>query len=327
MAMKNWKPTHRILNLELKHNQNQIGANQYYEDFHYVDLSQILSTINSRLYRQGRVYRIKNIVVHDGNGDAFVKFATLPHTWPMQKAWQTALKHYLQMNDSVSEDALSTAARLGRYHDFRIYMTKDHITDPDTPQFMDVEQQNIVPSEFNYSTFTDQDGGGANQVVMYAMGGGSTATQQSCLQAFHELMTKAEDGTSDEAVVNWENGFYSNLIETSTGDDDILQNRSEDYDNPPYPVDTFPGLGQGDEPWTMRELHIASQFGPQAATGGFDVPLGLLLIETAMTSSTTEESPNIIGIQIELEEGTYKGVHAEPYGTPKRINAKTWRVD
>ena len=125
MAMKNWKPTHRVINLELVHNQSQANSSNYYEDFHYVDLSQILSTINSRLYRQGRVYRIKNIVVHDGNGDAFVKFATLPHTWPMQKAWQTALKHYLQMNDLVSEDALSTAAKLGRYHDFRIYMTKD----------------------------------------------------------------------------------------------------------------------------------------------------------------------------------------------------------
>ena len=62
-----------------------------------------------------------------------------------------------------------------------------------------------------------------------------------------------------------------------------------------------------------------------SAVGGFDVPLGLLCIETATKGEYTNEDPNVIGIQIELVPGAYKGVHAPSMGTPKR-NSNGWRV-
>ena len=66
-------PCQRVLRYLLQHTGNG-------EDSHYIDLARDLSLLNRRLYRQGKVYGIAGITVHDnviqGTGDTFVKACT-----------------------------------------------------------------------------------------------------------------------------------------------------------------------------------------------------------------------------------------------------------
>ena len=55
--------------------------------------------------------------------------------------------------------------------------------------------------------------------------------------------------------------------------------------------------------------------------GGFEVPLGLICVETGASAGD-----NKIGLIIELAPGDYKGVSAESMGEPKKVNGKVWKV-
>lgn len=321
-------PTHRTIRLDLEHNGLDNG-NGMFEDFHYVDLSEQLSAINSRLYRQGRMYSIANISVHDSQGDAWLKFCTIPNTWPMHKAWKVGMENWLNMNAKLP--TIGEAAKAAKYSDYRVYMNNDHRTDLDVPMFTDVEGGKIRQAEHNYTRYVSTDGGSADDFTAHMMGEHSgtagTYASVSLIEAYEEVINQP---TTIFEEPDLDTGVWNNLMEVGAANDDISQALTDDYDGAPWDTSVFPGQKDGAisnsiAPWCARETHIASTISPMSAVGGFDVPLGLLCIETATKGEFTNEDPNVIGIQIELVPGSYKGVHAPSMGTPKR-NSNGWRV-
>lgn len=325
---KTTQPAHRFIRIDLNHTSpNTANDFGYYEDFHYVDLAGILSAINSRLYRQGMMYHIANISVHDRQG-GWTKFCTVPNTWPVMQAWKKGFEKWLQMNyESMDEATLRNVSRAARWSDYRVYFNSDHKDDADKAEFVDVEGNTINFEEQNYTKYTSTDGNTADEFTAHIMGGhlGSAPnrTSVSLLEAYAEIVNHPD---TEDTSVNVANGVWANLLENEGASDDIIVDLKEDYDAPPYDKDCFPGgkvgfLSNSPAPWSVRETDFISP-NRIAMVGGFEVPFGLLCIETSNTSGID----NTIGLIIELVPGPYKGILAEPVGTPRLKDKTQWKV-
>lgn len=313
-------PAHRFIRVDLKHT----GSG---EDFHYIDLARELSAINNRLYRQGMTYHVANISVHDSQS-SYTKFCTLPNTWAMRNAWKRAFQMWLNMNDQLAEPALRNAAKASKYTDFKVYFNADHIDDTDKPKFTDVEGNLRTDGEWEHTRFFSTDGGTVDGFTVHMMGNhvGSAGSYSSvsAIKAYNETLTYPENESEQST---FDTGVWNNLIESSGVNDDISNALSDDNDEPPYDEFVFPGMKPSDvadgncpQPWSVREVHLQGTYQNSAMVGGFEVPCGLMCIETSGTADNT------IGLIIELAPGSYKGVSAESMGTPKKTNDKIWKV-
>ena len=149
----------------------------------------------------------------------------------------------------------------------------------------------------------------------------------SLIEAYEEVLNQPITVNEEPDMAT---GVWNNLMEVATSNDDITDALSDDYDAAPWDTNVFPGQKDGSvsnaiAPWCARETHIASGTSPMSAVGGFDVPLGLMCVETATAKEYPASEPNIIGLQIELVAGKYKGVHAPTMGTPQKTS-KGWMV-
>lgn len=312
-------PAHRFIRLDLS-----AAAG---EDFHYIDLARELSAINSRLYRQGMMYHVANISIHDSQS-SYLKFCTLPNTWPMRNAWKTAFAMWLEMNRvQLTPAALANAAKAAKYSDFRVHFNNTHRSDSDTPRFTDVEGELIRQDEYEYSTFFSTDGGSVDEFGIHMMGEHTGApgsyTSVSAILAYNEIVSRK---TAPIENADFDDGVWNNLIEVHGVNDDISQALSDDYDAPPYSNTVFPGAVVGvvencPNGWSAREIHLKGDAQNSAMVGGFEVPCGLIKVETKC------DDANTIGLIIELAPGPYKGIRAEAMGTPKLVDGKTWRVN
>ena len=313
-------PAHRFLRVDLRHT----GSG---EDFHYIDLAKELSAINSRLYRQGMTYHVANISVHDTQS-SYLKFCTLPNTWPVKAAWKTGFQQYLEMNRRAMEPAIGSnqIPKVARWNDFRIYFNNDHIADADAVKFVDVEGNIRLQDEYNYTRMVSIDGGNNDEFTLHMMGehAGSAGafTSVSLLEAYEETLASPALQSADP---EFDTGVWANLFDVGGQVDDIIDNLDQDYDNPPYSRLVFPGSKDGSSvnctaPWSVREVHVEAA-NNSAMVGGFEAPCGLIVVETDNSADG-----NVIGLIIELAPGPYKGVMAEPMGTPRLTAGKVWDV-
>lgn len=312
---------HRFIRVDLTHTGNN-------EDFHYIDLAREMSAINSRLYRQGMTYHVANISVHDTQS-SYLKFCTMPNTWPVKQAWRVGFKNWLEMNRKALENTdPGSAAAASRWNDFRIFLNDAHRTDTtDRPRFTDVEGGLVVQDEYKYTRMVSIDGGTNDEFQLHMMGEHNGTAPSfnsvSLLEAYEETLTQPLQ-ISEEP--DYDTGVWANMYDVGGEKDDIIDNLVGDYDAPPYSRLVFPGMKDGSvnnckAPWSVREVHIESA-NNSAMVGGFEVPCGLICVETDNSANN-----NTIGLIIELAPGSYKGVKAEPMGTPKSVNSKKWRVD
>lgn len=311
---------HRFIRVDLTHTGTS-------EDFHYIDIAREMSAMNSRLYRQGMKYHVANISVHDTQS-SYLKFCTMPNTWAVSKAWKMAFRLWLEHNRKALEGTNpSTVVKAGKWNDFRIFMNNAHRGDTtDRPRFTDVEGGLIIQDEYNYTKMVSMDGGAMDEFDLMMMGehqGVAGAYTAVCLlEALEETRTVPVAAYEEP---DFATGVWANLFDYAGGNDDILDNLTDDYDAPPYSANVFPGSKDGSvnnskAPWAAREVHIESA-NNSAMVGGFEVPCGLIVVETDNSANG-----NVIGLIIELAPGKYKGVKAEPMGTPRLTNAKKWSV-
>lgn len=296
--------THRFLRFVLTHNGD--------EDFHYVDIAQIMSQINRRLYRQGGTYHVANITVHDSQGDAYVKFAGLPTTWTTKAAWTRGFELWKKQRAQVQDDGLRLS---GKWSDFKVYLNDDHRTDGDKAAFTDVENNLIASGEWDYADYVLQDGSTEDGFFFHMMGADNgslvagNCVSAGLLNALNLAMSIPQDDPNPPSqaaaglfgMASF-NGMDKDLAET------IIDYAADDNNSPPYSTKVAGMAGNCEDPWEYREVAIKSSQSPSAMIPGFAVPLGLLCIET---KSGTEG--NEIGIVLELAPGSYKGVQFESW--------------
>ena len=302
MTKRKAHDTHRFLRFVLTHTGTS-------EDFHYLDLSKILSQINRRLYRQGGTYHVANITVHDSAGDAYVKFAGLPDTWYTQAAWKMGFEAWKTQRAVAQSSGTSLS---GRYSDFKVFLNDDARDDVDQLAFKDIENGGILTGDWDYSKFyiQDDDGDGVDEMFIHMMGANNgdpntgDATSVSLLGNFSKVI--ATSNQEPNIPANADGSIFTLLAGGPGGSEvvkEIVNDLESENDLPPYNSELGGAGSNCADPWEYREVAIKSSQSPSAMVPGFPLPLGLLCIETKSTTNGNE-----IGVLLELVPGTYKGV-------------------
>lgn len=320
--------THRFLYFDLEHSAQ---ANQ--EDFHYIDIGRMLSMVNRRLYRQGMVYHVANVSIHDSDADCEVRFTTAPNTWYLRRAWFEVFRAWKKQRAQALDNA-EVGVQTGKWSDFKVYLNLDHVTDVDWPLPLDCEQDSADLGEWNYADIATMTAGNEykdHAVVLmgnHTLGTGISSETSpddssydgtiSCLKALQQIWEEPDSNEPDTpSSVSTSVLLGMNLLSMGADAqlDDILDDVEDENDTAPY-SSNFQGIGGSmTAPWVVRETEIDGGSGSaqkMAHVGGFPVPCGLLCVETKGAADYSgNDNENTIGICIELAPGDYQGVSAE----------------
>ena len=301
---------HRFLYFDLNHTGTD-------EDFHYIDIAACLSAVNRRLYRQGRMYHVANVSIHDSDADCEVRFATAPNTWVTHKAWQNSFDAWREQIEGVLEEMPEQAPDPeGKWSDFKIYLNNNHKDDADKPKPIDVEGNNVLM----YGTGSENEW--FYTAVQTRVDETAYTNLNFVLLGNHNIASNGEIGVIKGLEDVWRYQSYdpelppafdeSPIIGMSTSgrspkESEVLDAIMDENDQPPYAYNHFVGTNDNLRyPLTVREGSITTTQNEMTYLGGFPVPCGLLLVET---KSGTDG--NVIGVSIELAPGNYKGVASE----------------
>jgi hypothetical protein len=292
----------------------------------FLDLACALSAINGRLYRQGRMYHVANVTMHNTDGKiTSLKLSTIPDTYTAKAGWHAMFDAWKDQRARVLENSVGPIT--GKWADFKVLMNDDMASDDwELPTDCDnheirggTQTGGTSQSEWAYSTvnYTDKDGTDHQGDVVGMLG--STNTTNEYVSVLEELYrarayTMIENPEVDPDVIKESVIFGMNPANQHSGSNaDLLASIAEDNDIPPYnnefPVGFKNPDGFGKLPFPVREMGITSTSVLTQTVGGFPVPLGLVHVE----GTTSDSAANNIGLIFELVPGRYKGIHSEAF--------------
>ena len=258
-----------------------------------VDGGRILSLLNHRLYRYGKLYEMKidaDVTALDA-GNTITVWA-LSNTWAVQKAFEEAKRVFMDAYQ-VERDNLSKNAR-ARWFDFRatIGVTGDVMvpvvsTDPITGGLT-----YLTVGEFANSIVEDQAG-----VTREFSWNPATVSGSYSIPAEYDLA----GNTNLSPTFPTGAGPYDDLrADASQIEMEALQ---ADGNTPPYDKNTTPPV------WVkIATLQLSTTEGAQRiSTGYFPAPCGQVVLQMSGTLSTANIS-NLVSC--EFKAGDYKGVKA-----------------
>jgi len=298
-------PAQRILRYLLTHDPSS-GT----EDSHFIDLAKDLSAVNRRLYRQGKVYGVLGITVHDSSDNAFVKVCTAPNTWVVRNAWKKAFGLFKRMRKEALRSAGVGSNATATWADFKTYLTYPSISDPDWGVPVDCGNNAVSYGEWIYSTFHSPDGTTSDdEFLTHLLGNnvGPAGNYTSCglVEGYQNSRARVQPVDPSIDPTEFEDSWMMNLFDDGTTHDEILEDLTSDGDGPPYDHNDMPGsAGNMVSSLVAGETHVAVG-NPIGYIGSFAVPCGLLEVETTSTAN-----PNTIELLIEIAPGGYKGVDA-----------------
>lgn len=319
--------TQRILNFDITHTPDDND-----EDFHYLDIAQMLSAVNRQSFRQGMTYDVANMVFHDSaSTETFISVCTVPNTWATQAAWSEGLFQWLRQQHAALN--ATNLDDFGPWHDFKCYFNYDHIADIDKATFVDTEGNTLTPGEWIYSNYiVPEQGSGNAETALIGLMGAHVGTPQGADMTYASLLEVLENTINQPAEdPDLPAGVATSLWQQLSADQPdvetitkIIADMAEDNDFPPYSGAVIPGAGAAGAgrpsgPWRQRLACIQGGANHMAAVGGFQAPCGLIVLDTKQASSDT------IGVQIELVPGDYKGVSARKMRRPSKGGFDSWQ--
>lgn len=259
-----------------------------------VNVEQLLSKANRRLYRHGREYEVK-IDLEPQSGQIITVYA-LSDSWMNERAFKMAYQMYLE--NSQDERDRVKAANMARWEDFR---TQSGFTGQfaqanpvlyNSPSF--AGRNELTAGEFA-TTFV-VDSSGASKAFTW---GAATASRYSILGEYDKAgnaQTSPSTSTGDmpyDDLMADDSGTMAGLLQTSGN-------------LPPYDA---AGVGAS-SPWVKVAELSAATTAQKLSTGFFKAPCGYVLIAAGANGDVI---PQMRNLQLTAKAGAYKGVHAPSY--------------
>ena len=263
----------------------------------YVDIGQCLSLINHRLYRQGKLYRVRVSITSPSSMQMFA-VTSLPDTWWARTAYNKVRD--LWMSRVAAKKKLEPKS-VARWNDFKVAYDATHRTN-----FTSAKKPLLVTDatgtqaamassneEWNLSELLDKDG---DDNTFRMLSTSTTSNVVNIIQAYSNLDNIFSPDPSETGSGS---NIYAQFDRGNAGDDSDMDDQG---DYPPYHETDFPQL----EVHQGQLLAITIDGGDghggvtRFNTGYFDAPLGLLRIYSGADAELT----------IEVQEGDYKGVKA-----------------
>lgn len=262
----------------------------------YVDVGQCLSMINHRLYRQGKLYRVR-VRITDPSSMGLFAVTSLPDTWWARRSYNKVRDIWMMRVKAMKDGGAS----VGRWNDFKVGYDNTHhdnFTSAKLPELVTdaTGTQSAMTTgnaEWALSELNDNDGNDQT----FRMLGNTNVNEFGIIQSYSNI-TNVFAPDPDETGSG--GNVYADLMLGEGGDDTDMDDQG---DYPPYHETDFPQLEvhQGQLVSVVQDGG-GGLSGAQGsyATGYFDAPLGLLRITSGASAELT----------IEVQEGDYKGVNA-----------------
>ena len=256
-----------------------------------VNVEQLLSKANRRLYRHGREYEVK--IDLEPQSAQIISVYALSDSWMNERAFKMAYQMYLE-NSEDERDRIKEA-NMARWEDFRTqsgFTGQFGVANPvmySGPDFASRVQ--LTAGEFATTFVVDSSG------VSKAFTWGAASASRYSILAEYDKAGNAQSSPS-----------------TSTGDmpyDDLMADDSATLGNllqtsgnlPPYDA---AGVNAGN-PWVKVAELSAATTAQKLSTGFFKAPCGYVLIAAGANG---DDIPVMRNIQLTAKAGAYKGVHA-----------------
>lgn len=265
------------------------------------DAGSVLSRLNNRLYRYGKLYDLKLDLSASATPGVVFEVWALSNTWYVQKAFEEAKAAYDKAYEDEKEFVNKT--NVARWRDFRISPLTTPSFNPVVgdwvyPRSADnpfaLVATNIVAGDIVDSIV--EDNAGATKAFTWAPT--SSASYYSCI-AEYDL---AGNQTRSPNLSTGDMPFEGLQADSSTVEAAALQTRGQD---PPYGATAFNGI------WVkVGEMTVGTAGQTRLSTGYFHAPCGVFAIKAVGGTGNidTDAGDNI---SLEVKSGKYKGVSAK----------------
>lgn len=277
---------------------------------YYIDLAQSLSIQERKLHPQFREYKVMGGLIKDSNNDSVVRMNVAPYTWYTKNALRRGKRIFDRMINQRLGEA-TTKLNKSKYHDFKVLLNNNQsITAASNKTPVDAAGNAYNLGEWQYSLYVSEDvdwsdatlaaSANRNADEFYGMivggvhsaGTGSGQDQWSRISLTKSwLETRPEptaDPVVDGAAVNTDP--LSNLFDETDADDEIILNLTTRQDEPPYDVDSCPGMegGGGSQQDLQRVAMAATQTGAGQISqlNGFSALCGLIQVEITQATGS-----------------------------------------
>ena len=252
-----------------------------------ISISEHLSKVNHRLYRQSRFYEAQIHIDADVLEGTTVDVYALSDTWMVQKSLQMAK---MAWDESNAEELEMLNGKIARWNDFRV---SAGVAGTSTYRPVLYTDDSLLPvaftaGEFDLSEVVDQSGVTRTFTWDNQSPG---ATEYSIIGEYDKSGNTSSDPTLPST------GPYTGLLPNlETGAAAALQDNGN---LPPYNANGF-GVGH----WVkVATLHLGN--GRQRLSSGyFTAPSGLIIVDGVGIAEYNGQ------ISLEVKRGDYKGVHA-----------------
>jgi len=313
----------------------------------YLDLSQVVSLVSRRFYRQGLLWAVAGIkftsqsttggVHYDSAPVGSVEISKLPETWVMSNSWEKGFRAWQKMNDEALEESESVRPK---FLDFKIYADDGHHDAGFTANLMPTSAKPItavpgewISSEMQIPTGTAGTHGQTASREIIAVGGNypglSTATGLDAVSliegyaASRALPNIRDPNTPTDADdvdgFNPDNWLAATFNEGTRQAEQVLDDMLASNNQAPYPfendgIHTDTMYPNGANQLSGLQVHdfeliTGSTIGGTTRLSGGAFPCGLMKISAANYNPTHELS---LRMQITLVPGPHRGYMAGP---------------
>ncbi len=310
-------------------------------DEFYIDLSQCVSLLNRRFYRQGINWAVQSIKVITQATSGTIAVQKLPSSWTFSNAWNKGFRTWQRLNDEATDESPSIKPR---FMDFKIYADAQHHADgypsnllpytynqpagglitPNTAVAGEwVASKIVVPKTDGTDDVSNRDIIGVGP--SYPGAGFSTNNAVSLIEGYaagRALPDIKDPNMPDDAssvdVVAAENWMQATFNEGTDQDHEVIEDLLNDNNIAPYPfendgtnLDTmYPGGANQLIGLALHDLEIISNttIGGKTAIKGGLFPCGLM--KFSINNPELTSLPYII--QVNLVPGHHRGYLCEP---------------
>lgn len=289
------------------------------ETSHYIDLAKDLSSLNRRLYRQGKYYYVKKITVVSRNtrnvetGDqaatsgGSISVSTCPDSWVAAGAWR---RGFMLWNNMHKEAMRASGDVTGTWHDYKVHLSNDSRA---ATLLTPIDNGGNGPStanntEWAYSRMVTSFGTETHdEFAVHLLGDHSGSagsfTSVGLIKSYGESRSTVNIG-DPEVQGSLSDDPLANLFNDGETTDEILGNLEVDGDVAPYDTRNYPGDGVNmPKPLVVQQSTLSDG---KAVLGGFRAMCGVIEFESV--SPIANDTYNVL---IEMAVGDYRGVKAE----------------